>query len=267
MPDAVSEYQRHRQAPDKWALGRFVVPLARWSELEAAVHELAPPRDPWPVSLLAAPADAARIRDIANRNDSRLVVRGVECKAATVADAAQAASLVELGTDVFAELDPAGDVGAMAAQLARSGASAKIRTGGTTANAFPDTRQVLAFLHACRSARIRFKATAGLHHAVRGEYRLTYDPSPPTGTMFGFLNVAVAAALLWFGRDDETVLRALEERSLERFEFTETGLTWRDERLSLRELDEVRSAFFTGFGSCSFSEPMADLGLEAVPRP
>jgi len=125
---------------------------------------------------------------------------------------------------------------------------------------------VLSFLRACQSAGIRFKATAGLHHAVRGEYRLTYEPVPPTGVMFGFLNVALAAALLWFGRDDETVLAALEERSPESIELTDGGVSWRNERLTIAQLDEVRSEFFVGFGSCSFREPLAEIGLEALPR-
>jgi hypothetical protein len=84
--------------------------------------------------------------------------------------------------------------------------------------------------------------------------------------MFGFLNIAVAAALVWFGRDDDIVIAALEERSFEAFDFSEAGVMWRREHLTIGQLDEVRSEFFAGFGSCSFREPLAELGLEAVPR-
>lgn len=84
--------------------------------------------------------------------------------------------------------------------------------------------------------------------------------------MFGFLNVAMAAAFLWIGRDHDIVIDILEERSAEAFEFTDDGASWRDERLTRRQLDEVRAAFFAGFGSCSFREPMAEIGLEALPR-
>jgi hypothetical protein len=263
MDDAVSEYDRHRKAPDSWALGRFVVPLSRWNELKSCVSS-AGVGEPWSVSVLAAPADAARVLDISTSN-SRLALRAVECKAATAAEVANVAELVRLGIDVFVELNLLADLDALAVALKRVGAAAKIRTGGVTPDAIPSQRQVLSFLRACLKAGVRFKATAGLHHAVRGEYRLTYEPVPPVGTMFGFLNVAVAAALLWCGREDKTVLAVLEERSPEAFEFSDGGLSWRGERLSRRELEEARAAFFVGFGSCSFSEPMAEVGLQALP--
>lgn len=128
-------------------------------------------------------------------------------------------------------------------------------------DAFPTAQDVLGFLRACAVARIRFKATAGLHHAVRGEYRLTYEPIPPRGVMFGFLNIAVAAALVWHGREDTVVLQVLEERARDAFSFDDDGLSWHNERLGHADLEDVRSRFFVGFGSCSFREPMAEVGL------
>lgn len=264
MVDAVLEYEQHREAPDNWALGRFVVPLSRLSELETVLHNRSRPDVRWPISLLAAPDQAERIRSLMT-DGSRATVEAVECKADSVDDAARAAALLRPGVEVFVEISAMTGLDAIAAELARIGAAAKIRTGGVTTDAFPSAQQVLAFLRACRTARIRFKATAGLHHAVRGVYRLTYEPAPPTGIMFGFLNVAMAAALHWLGRSDDVVLQVLGERSPEAFEFTDATASWRNERLTRRELDEVRAAFFAGFGSCSFREPMAELGLEAVP--
>jgi hypothetical protein len=218
------------------------------------------------VSVLAAPSDAPRIRDIIENTDYGLEIEAVECKAGSPAEARGIAELVHLGVDVFAEFPLAGDLSPMTAALRRAGAGAKIRTGGVTADSFPSSRDVLTFLQACRKAGIRFKATAGLHHAVRGEYRLTYEPAAPTGTMFGFLNVAMAAAFLWFDRDDATVIAVLEERASDGFEFTDAGVSWRHDRLSRDQLREVRREFFVGFGSCSFSEPMAEVGLQPVPR-
>ena len=261
MTDAVAEYARHRLAPDNWALGRFVVPFSRWNELETTA-----PKEPWPVSVLAAPSDAPRIREIIDATDYGLEIEAVECKAATPAEALSASTLVQIGVDVYAEFAPTGALSRITTALRRAGAAAKIRTGGVTADAFPASRDVLSFLRACRKTGLRFKATAGLHHAVRGEYRLTYEPGAPVGTMYGFLNIAMAAAFSWFDRDDEIVLAVLEEREQDAFEFTDAGGSWRGKRLTRDQLYEVRREFFVGFGSCSFSEPMAEVGLQPVPR-
>ena len=266
MADAVAEYARHRVAADRWALGRFVVPLSRWEELQAAVRATADPQDSWHLSVLASPEDGDRLRD-AMAGEGQLVVQSVECKASTPDDAAIAADIASLGLEVFVEPTSLRDFAPMATVMARGRLAAKIRTGGVTTDAFPTPAQVLDFLGVCRRAGLRFKATAGLHHAVRGEYRLTYEPSPPTGEMFGFLNVAVAAALCWHGRGDEVVLGSLGERTLGAFAFTDAGLQWRDERLTVEELADARANFFVGFGSCSFREPMAEIGLEASRRP
>lgn len=263
MRDAVAEYRGHLEAPDRWALGRFVVPIARWEELQESVVESGA-TTLWSVSLLASPADADRIAAV--KTDARFVVNAVELKVSSAAEATEAERMAEQGLEVFIEPAKLEEFDAMAAVLARTGASAKIRTGGVTSDAFPSPRDVLAFLSACKRTGIRFKATAGLHHAVRGEYPLTYDQGSPTSEMYGFLNVAVGAALLWHGRSVDVVLDALQERSLDAFEFTDDGLVWRNERLSRDEVEEVRSRFFAGFGSCSFSEPMAEIGLEGRPR-
>lgn len=266
MVEAVAEYDRHRQAPDEWALGRFVVPLSRWSEFATAVGDLKQHAGPWPVSLLAASNEVAAVARLVQGPNPLFHVEAVESRMASIDEVAATTGLMGLGVDVFVEPSGGVNIEQLATELARIGGSAKIRTGGVTVDAFPTPREVLAFIRACRRAGIRFKATAGLHHAIRGEYRLTYDPAPPTGVMFGFVNIAIAAALLWFGRGDEVILAALEEQSADAFDFSDAGLSWRDERLTIEQLDEVRSAFFVGFGSCSFREPMAEIGLEAVPR-
>ena len=52
------------------------------------------------------------------------------------------------------------------------------------------------------------KATAGLHHALRGDYRLTYEPDSARRTMHGFVNLVLAAALLLAGKIDEELADA-----------------------------------------------------------
>ncbi len=176
------------------------------------------------------------------------------------------AALARIGAELFIEpASRAVDIESFVRAAGSAGAAAKIRTGGVTADAFPEPAFVVAFLGACRRWRVRFKATAGLHHAVRGSYALTYEPSSAKGLMFGFLNVAFAAAMTWVGRSEDEIRGALEERSASAFTVGDQSVSWRGVTLSSGELDDARSGLFAGFGSCSFREPMAELGLEPVP--
>ena len=229
----------------------------------ASFESIAGAGESWPVSLLAAALDSTRICELAEHS-TELRVESVETKATTIADLVSVKPMVERGILVFVEPTRLSEFEEIAPGLRRVGAAAKIRTGGVTADAFPTAEQILSFMKACRKVGIRFKATAGLHHAVRGEYRLTYDASPPMGEMFGFLNIAIAAALLLSGRPDSVVLGALNERAKDAFEFTNDGALWRNNWLASAELDAAHGEFFTGFGSCSFREPMADIGLGTV---
>jgi hypothetical protein len=260
MSDAVTDYAEHRKGEDSWALGRFVVPFPRWNDLMASFESVASNDESWPVSLLASAYDSDRICELAEHS-TELHVESVETKATTIADLVGVQPMVERGLSVFVEPTRLSEFEEMATGLKRVGAAAKIRTGGITADAFPTAEQILSFMKTCRKAGLRFKATAGLHHAVRGEYRLTYEASPPTGEMFGFLNVAFAAALLLSGRPDSVVMSALLERAADAFEFTNDGARWRNNWLTSAELDAAHNEFFIGFGSCSFREPMADIGL------
>jgi hypothetical protein len=75
---------------------------------------------------------------------------------------------------------------------------AKFRTGGVTADAYPDEPELAEAIHLTVAHGLAFKATAGLHHAVR-------NTDPATGfEQHGFLNIiaAVAAATDGSGPDD-----------------------------------------------------------------
>lgn len=137
-------------------------------------------------------------------------------------------------------------------EIAKRGLKAKIRTGGVTVDAFPPIGNVAAFLRACKAKGIAFKATAGLHHPLRCVNALTYEPNAPVGTMHGFLNVFLAAAML------DHAEAILGERDPQAFAFDDEGASWRNHRVSTDELEAMRR-FATSFGSCSFEEPVADL--------
>jgi hypothetical protein len=117
---------------------------------------------------------------------------------------------------------------------------------------------VIEFIDACQREAVPFKATAGLHHPVRGSYRLTYEPGSPVGTMYGFLNVFVASALIHAGESRNSAIAALEETDRRAFVFDDDAITWRDIRITTDQLEASRQ-FAISFGSCSFREPIDEL--------
>lgn len=147
------------------------------------------------------------------------------------------------------------DIGQLDAVKA-AGSFAKLRTGGITPEAIPPVDEVAAYIVACADRQLAFKATAGLHHAIRSEHALTYEPGAPAATMHGFINVFVAAAFAWHG--DRDIASILSETDPGAFRFDD-GAHWRDKSLSTDEIAEARAEFAHSFGSCSFEEPVADL--------
>jgi hypothetical protein len=162
----------------------------------------------------------------------------------------------EVKTDEFDECKPGTFIEttdlALLPELKRRGLRAKIRTGGLTEDAFPSPDFVAEFIRACRAAGVAFKATAGLHHPLRCVKPLTYEPNAAVGTMHGFLNVFLAAAMT---EDAEAILRETDPKA---FTFDDDGANWRGRRVSLGELKAMRE-FAISFGSCSFEEPIQDL--------
>src|SRR5262249_6827657 len=131
----------------------------------------------------------------------------------------------------------------------RAGCFAKIRTGGVKPEVIPSAGDVAAFIVACAERMLPFKATAGLHHPIRAEYLLTYEPNAPQAVMHGFLNVFLAACFAWYGRRDLEPL--LDETGPSAFRFDDRA-HWRDWSLDAAQVREARTQFAHAFGSCSF---------------
>jgi hypothetical protein len=268
MRPALENYAAYRGGPDAWALGRFVVPAARLEELESAAEGLLPagPDDPWRLSVLLGADPAADVRALGELNcrhaavgAGALVADVVELKADTVGAAEAALSKLPRHLTAFVELPVTRDPADTIAAIARHGAGAKVRTGGVTEDAFPAAADLLRFLRAAVSAGVPFKATAGLHHPIRARYRLTYAPDSPSGTMYGFLNLFLAAAFLRQGMSDTDAARLLEETDPASLAFEQGGVTWRGHRLGPEALVDARARGLGSFGSCSFEEPIGDL--------
>jgi hypothetical protein len=156
------------------------------------------------------------------------------------------AALREVETDVpvYVELPHAGSTSswlAAADEVAAAELRLKLRTGGLEAEAFPAAHALAGWVDAALDREAPFKCTAGLHHAVRhtGEDGFEHH---------GFLNVLVATRLLFDGASVDDAVTVLEQRD-------GTLLVEAAHRLDLAGARR----WFTSFGSCSVTEPLADL--------
>jgi hypothetical protein len=223
--------------------------------------------EPWRISAtidgdLAAGLDAiaAFNEHHANEDHGLAGVDAIELKADTPAAIDRALDVISEDLTPFVEIPVNGDCRGMVAALSGTAAAAKVRTGGVTPEAIPPGGSVARFIAACAAADVPFKATAGLHHAVRAEYPLTYEPGCPRAVMHGFLNVFIAAALVRVRRADAAAAEAiLAGQCGTDFKFTDEGVRWHDRFLEATELARVRETFALSYGSCSFDEPIADL--------
>lgn len=265
MAPAVGNYAAYRAGPEAWALGRFIVPVARLAAFELAVApflEDGTGAGPWQVSALLGAnldADIARVVQFNRRHTGAAVIDTVELKAARPEEIAAVAQALPGGLTPYVEIPIGADPQELIAALGRTGARAKVRTGGTTANMFPPAADLARFLQCCVAAGVPFKATAGLHHPLRSLQRLTYEPDSPSAMMYGFLNIFLATALLGAGMPMETAAELLEETSPAALHFDEDGVAWRERRLPNEALGLTRRASAIAFGSCSFREPLDDL--------
>jgi hypothetical protein len=129
----------------------------------------------------------------------------------------------------------------------------KLRTGGVTADSFPNSAQIARALVTAATYKLPIKFTAGLHHPIR-QFRDEVKTK-----MHGFLNVLGAAVLAaehqW---DADQAVTMLEDEDPRSFSFTNDSFAWRDWKISVERL-QYRRKFVRAFGSCSFDEPRDDL--------
>ena len=263
MEEAIGNYARDRIASSHWMLGNFVVPASRLNELEELLLTFPPEDDPtrhWWLSVIISPELESAIAKIKSLNNSdKISIVALEFPPLSPREIERVLPSLPTGIEAFFEIPFSEDLKPYLKVLqgAGPGVSAKIRTGGLNAEAFPTIPQLYQFILACTEAKIPFKATAGLHHPLPGQYPLTYEPDSPSAAMHGFLNVAVSAALIyWHKVTVQEALAVLQESSIDSFQFKADSIIWKDRRLDIWELKEARQSFFRSFGSCSFQEPI-----------
>jgi hypothetical protein len=213
LPEALLEDERARESPSAFVLGRFVCPASRLGAVPGVGRGIS--------VVLDAPLEAD------SRVEAVEVPPSAELDALLPCDATEVYVEVPLGPDLECVLD----------RLQARGLRAKVRCGGASV---PSEHELARFLCACRERGVVFKATAGLHHALRrdGEH--------------GFLNLLAAVV---FGDEEE----ALAESDRDAFALDREMFSWRGRTAGAAELGRARHERLHSIGSCSFFEPVAEL--------
>ena len=254
VESAVGNYRTYQQSGKAWALGRFVVDLDRVHAVKAAAG------DAFGCMRLSITArsdcDLSKLNCLIERGAK---IETVEFKDAGPAEIAGIAGGIRRGLPVYFEVPFGRDAEALLDAVCAAGARVKLRMGGAVAEAFPLPSVVAATLQSIADRHLSVKATAGLHHPLRSLRPLTDAPGGARALMHGFMNVICAATLIHLGGRLEDAGRLLEETDSGAWNISEDEITWRDFRWTAAQVREARQEFFGSIGSCSFSEPMADL--------
>lgn len=251
MSDAVTGHLRHQTAWYAPLSGPFVCPDAKLAELGAAMTATGIAELDLALVLPggAASLDAAVDAVFA---DPRLRLRAVELPAGPAAAAAGPTDVIAAldqtplaGAAAFVELTAAQLTGTAARSLADHRYLAKLRTGGASADAFPDEQTLAPCLSMLAAERLPFKCTAGLHHAVRHR-------AADTGfEHHGFLNVLLATGAALDGAGTDQIAAELADTDA-------VAVTARISQLDADAAGSIRQ-LFTSFGTCSTDEPVTDL--------
>jgi hypothetical protein len=217
LPAAVAEDVRARQSPHAFALARFVCPASRLAELPDVGRGLS-------VVLDARLAPDPRV------------------EAVETSPGADLALLTEIASEVYVEVPLDDSLEGRLDVLAASGLRAKVRCGGASA---PTSTELARFVRGSAERGLVFKATAGLHHALRRDAE------------HGFLNLLAAAV---FGDEEE----ALAESDPDAFRLDPERFVWRKRSAGPEALARARRDRVHSIGSCSFFEPVGELETMGV---
>jgi hypothetical protein len=256
---AMVNYTDYQLTPYSWLLNRFVLPVFRWNEFAAFLPTLDLKQRS--LSLIISKdweTEIEIVRSLISNNN--ITVTALEFPPLPPTEIQRILPHLPAKVDVFFEIPLSGDLKPYLTVLQHSGAAAKIRTGGITVDAFPSSTELCQCILSFAEAKVPFKATAGLHHPLPGKHRVTYEPNSPSTVMYGFLNLAVLAALLYWQKiTPQEAVEVLQNTNSNSFQFTTDVITWRGYHLNIAEIEQARQKFFRSFGSCSFQEPVDDL--------
>ena len=271
LPRAVSDHRGHLDAPYAALVGDFVIGDARLPELIELLREQ-PAAAPLAVRVVVT-GGAGSIGPAviwANRAEE-IALRGIEVALRDEADLEHNARRMVTALDqlladghlddevpvyvepprLFDQAPSASWLGALD-ELAAMDLRLKLRTGGVSAEAFPSSAELTSCIVAALDRELRFKCTAGLHHALRHR-------DEETGfEHHGFLNVLLATRASLDGSGPEEVAAVLDQDDT-------ATVRSRLEEAGAGPLVSARR-WFTAFGSCSVLDPLRDLtALDLLP--
>ncbi|OLF06377.1 hypothetical protein BLA60_32640 [Actinophytocola xinjiangensis] len=250
MPDAIRLHLDGRTNNRSDLVGLFLCPASRLPELITDLIKVKPPR-PVELSLVidTGLGGVPKALSIVESRAELLALRMVEMPAPSDVDEVWLERVSEfVPEDVIRVIEPRrGGAGWLDGlrRVIEHGSWPKIRCGGVSQQNFPSVTEVADFLGVINEGNASFKATAGLHNAVR-------HVDEETGfTHHGFLNLLIATARLIAGGVGPGVHEALETTDGKALA-TEAQHLSEDEQLAVRSM-------FASYGSCSLTDPVNDL--------
>jgi hypothetical protein len=259
LADALAEYRRALAGADAWMLGRFIVPAVQLSVLADAVVRDADDGRGWTVSAIVREhmdEDAAAVQAFNQRAANQHVrVDTIECRPSSSVGVTWLAKTFSPAFTVHVEVGVGPTARHDLRVVARHRLRAKVRTGGLAPEAFPAPASLVAFIESARDVGVPFKATAGLHHAVRGAYPLSDEIGAQSATMHGFVNLLLATATVGERLPTTTAAALLTRTDHSALVFDDDRVRWGDVELSIDAIGRMREAQCVSFGACSFREP------------
>ncbi len=266
---ALRAHALRRGGPFAYAAGPFILPARRLADLAIARSADASAEIPERLSVLVEydrlDGTLEEMRQALSAIECAPAIEAVELRVTSVGAAAPGLlralrALAPFTSAVFVEssqLEAPGEADRLAEVVAALGikqglhVGAKLRTGGVERDAVPSSTLVAEFIEAMHARNVRWKATAGLHHPLRGEYG--------TQTMHGFLNILAATAAAYVDEARGADLAKLLESNPSEIRLLSGALVWGELRFEARVVADVRRNRFRSFGSCSFDEPLGGL--------
>ncbi|MFC5824902.1 hypothetical protein [Nonomuraea insulae] len=225
MNEALSRNRRDLERGSEVLTHRFLCPASRLDRLRGIDYR------PRRIGLILDTSELPRFDD--------LPVDYVETTLPPDTSAEALAEQLRLpaGVRLFAEVPPR-----KLAMDVPDGVGLKVRCGGMTADKFPHAEHLGQFIRSCAESGIPFKATAGLHHAVRH-----FDPTLGVDR-HGFLNLLLAVCEAVEDRDPVPVLRT-----------TDVGNLVQMARAVHEETATRARRLLVSYGSCNTCAPLEDL--------